>query len=224
MAWPCNTVRLSPWGMRQWIKQCQGAKPGGRSNGSHVRSLYNTASRSQPAIRVQASGDRSIPELSLPTSACYSRAPRTPGAESRTKFAVWASGGGQMRHHFRAGAVPAGGVSRGRRCQACLARTLGLLGKACQASLASTGSECARVTASATARAPHPASLRSWRSTGVGTQPQFAGESVPSKLGTYGKRMRSRYSFCKRSIAASSVASFLAKHRRARRWPCGAVS
>ena len=32
------------------------------------------------------------------------------------------------------------------------------------------------------------------------------------------------YNFRNRSIAASSVASFLAKHSRARRWPGGGVS
>src|SRR3546814_16092625 len=32
------------------------------------------------------------------------------------------------------------------------------------------------------------------------------------------------YSFCRRSIAASSVASFLAKHSRTRRWPGGGPS
>ena len=149
-------------GMRQWIKQCQGAKPGGRSNGSHVRSLYNTASRSQPAIRVQASGDRSIPELSLPTSACYSRAPWTPGAESRTKVAPWASGACETPSPCVASQrcpPPRKGGARGmKRWMLDCCRRKGL-------ALVTSQQLLAKV--SATARLRHPMSLRSWRSTGA---------------------------------------------------------
>lgn len=42
--------------------------------------------------------------------------------------------------------------------------------------------------------------------------------------GGLGKWAAATYSFCNRSIAASSVASFLAKHSRAMRCPAGAVS
>jgi hypothetical protein len=85
-----------PCGSRRGSEKADEAMPGRkarRPSGRLARTLpVLTASRSQPAIRVQASGDRSIPELSLPTSACYSKAPRTPVAESRTKFARRARG------------------------------------------------------------------------------------------------------------------------------------
>ena len=50
--------------VRQSRQTSQGCEPGGRDDdGARVPSLYNTALGPHPAIRVEASGDRSIPEL-----------------------------------------------------------------------------------------------------------------------------------------------------------------
>ena len=221
-------------GLRQADEAMPGRKPGGRLDGSRVRSLYSPlhdrnrrsvfkqavivlslnspfqrrhatrGRQGRPARRVERSlrcgqvGAGRCVIISAPGLFRPGECPVVVGAKLawRAPSVCWGKRAKQAWHLREANALALQLLQPlERRIQRrfvlgeaqALARNLSSLGKACQASLAPTGSECARVTASASARSPHPASLRSWRSTGV----RGAGLAAPfRRTATAGSRPR----------------------------------